>query len=161
MCPSQGPTGPDLCFYLIFLSSLYVDRVVLKTYRPELDLPGQVTAASSVTWESNTFVASSLGPPCTAVQVAHCTRAACLRASSHAVDSCIHYDSFLQVVVKYLVLTKSICYDHFLTGGANVFRKWHPFSFLTEVTCGLAATLLVRVRGDKGVWPSGKVCRFP
>lgn len=71
-------------------------------------------------------------------------------------DSCIHYDSFLQVVVKYLVLTKSTCYDHFLIGGANVFRKWRPFSFLTEVPCRLAATLLVRVRGDRECGPQGR-----
>lgn len=102
--------------------------------------------------ESNAFVASSSGPLCTAVQVAHCTRVAYLRASLHAMDLSVHYDSSLQVVVKwYLVLTESICYNHFLTGGANVFRKWRPFLFLTEVPSGLAATLLLRMRGESRV----------
>lgn len=132
----------------------------MKTYRPELDLLGQVTAASSVTWESNTLVANSSGLLCTAVQVAHCTRVAYLRASFHAVDSYIHHDSFLQVVVKYLVLTKSVRRDHCLTGGANVFRKWRPFPFLTEVPCGLAATLLIRMRGDRECGPQGRFCQL-
>lgn len=74
-----------------------------------------------------------------------------LRASLHAMDLSVHYDSSLHVVVKYLVLTESICYNHFLTGGANVFRKWRPFLFLTEVPSGLAATLLLRMRGESRV----------
>lgn len=101
-------------------------------------------------------MASSSGPLCTAVQVAHCMRVAYLRASLHAMDSSVHYDSSLQVVVKYLVLTESICYNHFLTEGANVFRKWRPFFFLTEVPSGLAGTLLLRMRGDRECGPQGR-----
>lgn len=67
------------------------------------------------------------------------------------------------MVLKFFIPTKSVYYDHFLTGGASVLRKGSIFPFLTAVPSGPAAAVVsgVKVKACGGAWHSGNICLLP